>query len=165
MGDSIPTERDFLEDHGCLDARCAWENFGGLSLDEAFKKFCENPLSYGEDFMFMGEFAFAYYFPVLDRYVREAIRDFDEERLEDLMYVRDAIWFHFAECFEEVATERIRKRDLADGGCLRKQVIDLCEHVIQEAPRLCLGSRPSSGITEGGVLLVWRGLLRLAKGE
>lgn len=72
MNEQLPTERDFLEHHACLDAQAAWSNFGGLTLDEAYAKFCDGPEIYLEDFMFMGEGAFGYYFPVLDRFVREA---------------------------------------------------------------------------------------------
>ena len=66
---SLPGERDFDPHEGDLDAQVAWENFGGLSLSEAFQKFQENPEIHQEDFMFMGGKAFAYYFPVLERYL------------------------------------------------------------------------------------------------
>lgn len=35
-------------------------------------KFCEHPMYYQEDFMFMGGIAFAYYFPVIETYIRNA---------------------------------------------------------------------------------------------
>ena len=69
---SRPSEADFDPYSGCLDAQCAWRNFGGLSIDEAFEKFSENPLRYQEDFMWMGGAAFKYYFPVLERYIRKS---------------------------------------------------------------------------------------------
>jgi hypothetical protein len=66
----LPSQSDF-DPIGCgLDAQCAWRNFGGLSLADAYAKFIEVPESYQEDFMFMGNRAFAYYFPVVDRYLR-----------------------------------------------------------------------------------------------
>jgi hypothetical protein len=68
----VPTEADFDPVGGCLDAQCAWGNFGGLSLDAAYRRFCEHPDLYQEDFMFMGGAAFAYYFPVIERYIRES---------------------------------------------------------------------------------------------
>ena len=40
-------------------------------MAEAYAKFCSNPIAYQEDFMFMGTGAFVYYFPVIDRYIRE----------------------------------------------------------------------------------------------
>lgn len=67
--ESLPTERDFDPLSGDLDAQCAWEHFGGLTLDEAHAKFRKNPLYYQEDFMFMGGKAFAYYFPVVEQHL------------------------------------------------------------------------------------------------
>lgn len=42
-----------------------------MSVDEAYKKFIGHPLSYQEDFTLMGGQAFAFYFPVIDQYLRE----------------------------------------------------------------------------------------------
>ncbi|HEY5792456.1 MAG TPA: hypothetical protein VIS74_04105 [Chthoniobacterales bacterium] len=67
----LPTERDFDPHQGDLDAQWAWKNFGGLSLNQAYGKFLSRPEIYQEDFMFMGIRAFDYYFPVIDRYLRE----------------------------------------------------------------------------------------------
>lgn len=75
---SLPTERDFDPLDGDLDAQHAWRNFGGLTLEEAITKFREAPENHQEDFMFMGGRAFAYYFPVVERFLRE-----------DLAYVGD----------------------------------------------------------------------------
>ncbi|MBL8820867.1 MAG: hypothetical protein JNL96_20010 [Planctomycetaceae bacterium] len=72
----LPTEADFDPYGGDLDAQCAWRNFGGLTLDEATNKFRERPEIYQEDFMFMGGKAFAFYFPVVEAY----LRNFPEER-------------------------------------------------------------------------------------
>ena len=66
---ALPTKADF-DPWGDLDAQWAWRNFGGLTLDEAHARFRENPLNYQEDFMFMGPRAFAYYFPVIEQYLR-----------------------------------------------------------------------------------------------
>jgi hypothetical protein len=71
----LPTERDFDPHIGDLDAQCAWKNFGGLSLKQAFELFITRPEIYQEDFMFMGCRAFDYYFPVVDRYLRETQRN------------------------------------------------------------------------------------------
>lgn len=66
----LPSQSDF-DPVGCdLDAQSAWNNFGGLTMAEAYEKFLTVPESYQEDFMFMGSRAFAYYFPVVDRYLR-----------------------------------------------------------------------------------------------
>lgn len=73
MPAELPNETDFDPYHGDLDAQCAWKNFGGLTLDEAFARFEECPETYQEDFMFMGGKAFAFYFPVIDRFLRRTI--------------------------------------------------------------------------------------------
>jgi hypothetical protein len=78
----LPTERDFDPWSGDLDAQCAWRNFGGLRIDQAEAKFRENPQCYQEDFMFMGGKAFAYYFPVIEDYLRavpDVVSDDDHE--------------------------------------------------------------------------------------
>ena len=67
----LPTGVDFDPWDGCLDAQCALKNFGGMSLDQAYELFMSCPEIHQEDFMFMGWVAFAYYLPVIDRYLRE----------------------------------------------------------------------------------------------
>jgi hypothetical protein len=71
----LPSQKDFDPWGGHLDAQSAWQNFGGLDLDAAYRRFIENPSYYQEDFMFMGPRAFAFYFPVVDRYLREVRND------------------------------------------------------------------------------------------
>jgi hypothetical protein len=65
----IPTETEFDTYGGGQDAQCAWKNFGGLSVDSAYRKFLELPEVYQEDFMFMGWVAFEFYFPVIEKYL------------------------------------------------------------------------------------------------
>jgi hypothetical protein len=74
----LPTEGDFDPYGGDLDAQCAWRNFGGLTLDEATNKFRERPEIYQEDFMFMGGRAFAFYFPVIESYLRDVQDENDD---------------------------------------------------------------------------------------
>lgn len=74
---NVPTEADFDPYDGCLDCQHAWRTFGGMSIEEAFQKFIEHPSFHQEDFMFMGGRAFVYYFPVLDRYLRDFRADED----------------------------------------------------------------------------------------
>jgi hypothetical protein len=69
---SLPSEADFDPFGGDLDAQGARRNFGGLTLGEAYAKFCEAPERLQEDFMFMGWRAFHFYFPVIDEYLRTA---------------------------------------------------------------------------------------------
>ena len=71
----LPSRQDFDPHGGDLDAKAAWQNFRGLGLDEAYEKFRSAPEVYQEDFMFMGTRAFAYYFPVIDRYLRTVTLD------------------------------------------------------------------------------------------
>lgn len=73
MTSNLPSERDFDPYVGDLDAQCAWLNFGGLNLEEATQRFRERPEIYHEDFMHMGGRAFDYYYPVIDRFLRETI--------------------------------------------------------------------------------------------
>ena len=78
----LPSERDFDPYVGDLDAQHAWKQFGGLTLEQARSKFLENPMFYQEDFMFMGGKAFAYYFPVIEDYLKsvpEGTNDHDHE--------------------------------------------------------------------------------------
>jgi hypothetical protein len=77
--DLLPVLIDFdPSGEGNLDAESAWRNFGGLSLEEAHSKFREFPRSYQEDFMFMGGRAFAFYYPVIEDYLRELPSQGDE---------------------------------------------------------------------------------------
>jgi hypothetical protein len=87
---SLPTEQDFDPWGGDLDAQCAWRNFGGLAIDRAKAKFRENPLLYQEDFMFMGTKAFAYYFPVIEEYLRTIPDGIRDER--SLLVSRSRVW-------------------------------------------------------------------------
>jgi hypothetical protein len=72
LSDQRPSKADFDPAKGDLDALSAWEHFGGLSRKAAYKKFCELPGYYQEDFAFMGGVAFIYYFPVIERYIFES---------------------------------------------------------------------------------------------
>ncbi|MEM9646820.1 MAG: hypothetical protein AAF989_17650, partial [Planctomycetota bacterium] len=73
MMSQLPSEHDFDPHQGDLDAQYAWKHFGALTLEEAFRRFRENPEIYQEDFMHMGGRAFAFYFPVLDCFLRETV--------------------------------------------------------------------------------------------
>lgn len=82
MTDSLPSEPDFDPCGNGLDEQSAWRNFGGLTLDEANKRFRECPEAYQEDFMWMGGRAFAFYFPVIDSFLREttAVDEYDDRQ-------------------------------------------------------------------------------------
>ncbi len=67
-GIPLPSREDF--GFG-LDQTAAWRNFGNVTLTDAYARFLESPEHYQEDFMWMDSPAFAYYFPVIDKYLRE----------------------------------------------------------------------------------------------
>ena len=80
--DLLPTEEDFGPWLGHLDVQVAWKRFGGLTIDEATALFRENPVVFQESFMYMGGKAFAYYFPVIENYLKsvpDADHDWDHE--------------------------------------------------------------------------------------
>jgi hypothetical protein len=78
----LPSATDFFTEGGDLDAEYAWKHFGGLTLEQAYRKFMESPDYYQEDFMFMFPKAFEYYFPVLDRYLR-TVSEEEEDAMGD----------------------------------------------------------------------------------
>lgn len=101
----LPGEREFDPQEGDLDAQVAWENFGGLNLQEAYRKFEQRPDVYQEDFMFMGGKAFAYYFPVLERYlmVTPVWREDEETQWCQILGLGSAIQVQFTgDCLPEV---------------------------------------------------------------
>ncbi len=124
--DSRPKESEFDPYGGCLDAQCAWKDFGGLSVAEAYTKFCEQPEYYQEDFMFMGGVAFSYYYPVIERYIRESRADADND------YEVEAMWI-LAHCinqqFDDSNTRPIES--------LRTQILDLVVHVRNNLSQYC----------------------------
>ena len=79
----LPTKEDFNPwGPDNLDAEHAWQCFGNLTLDEAHARFCECPELYHEDFMFMGGKAYAFYFPVIERFLYEVteVADVPDDR-------------------------------------------------------------------------------------
>ncbi|WP_417378756.1 hypothetical protein [Gimesia sp.] len=102
---ALPGERDFDPDEGDLDARVAWDHFGGLTLAEAYRAFQDHSEEYAEDFKYMGGKAFAYYFPVLERYLLVTPVWREEEGVEwcQILGLGAAIQFQFTQdCLTEV---------------------------------------------------------------
>jgi len=124
--DLRPKESDFDPDGGYPDAQFAWKNFGGLSVADAYTKFCERPGYYQEDFMFMGGVAFSYYFPVIERYIRDSRADADND------YEVDAIWI-LAHCtigqFDDSNTRPVES--------LRPRILALIIHVRGNLSQYC----------------------------
>lgn len=138
--DDIPTKKDFDPFNGDLDAMCAWEHFGGLTRLQAFNKFCEYPDYYQEDFMFMGEVAFVFYFPIIERYILESHIDNDDDSEVD------AIWI-LAHCIKNQFEYSDTVRHL------RQRCLDLTNHVRSNLPRYCTDLAEQQRIDDA-----WHGL-------
>jgi hypothetical protein len=112
----LPTIEDFTSDpENDLDGEFAWRQFGGLTVDEAYDKFCERPDLRPEDFMAMGDAAFVFYFPVIDRYMRQK----EPQEEFDL-----AAHFLASAISEHVSQRRALVRRVYG------QIIDLCNFVL-----------------------------------
>jgi hypothetical protein len=138
---SLPTERDFDPWGGDLDAQCAWRNFGGLTIDQARTKFCENPLYYQEDFMFMGGKAFAYYFPIIEQYLRAVPDASDDDDHES--------WI-LAKCIQNQFT----RDDCAHVRHLAERALDLAEFVCQNIHRFGIDNNQRQSVANAWAELV-----------
>ncbi len=120
MVTKLPIERDFDPYGGGLDEQCAWKNFGGLTLDEAYLKFESAPEVYQEDFMFMGGKAFAFYFPVIDRFLRRTIELPEDECGDRQSWILPQCIF--------AQFDGANRRYVAP---LKRSVVDLCDFMLQ----------------------------------
>lgn len=116
----LPNETDFDPYHCNLDAQCAWKNFGGLTLDEAFARFEKCPEAYQEDFMFMGGKAFAFYYPIIDRFLRRTIELPEDQR-------RDRQSWILPQCIKN----QFEARELCHLQPLRPSVLSLCDFMLK----------------------------------
>jgi hypothetical protein len=111
-----------------------------IFLDEAYARFCERPEYYHEDFMFMGGIAFAYYFPVIEKYVRNA-PDTDSLGGERETWI-------LVRCIQNQFTDDTfpHVRHLADRGAQRGRV----RLLIGPVPVMCLheGFLPRQGFLD-----------------
>lgn len=64
-----PPSKAAFGDPADFDVRRAWKSLGGLSLDDAFNKFAQNPFGQVDYFRWIAPAAFIFYFPVVLRYV------------------------------------------------------------------------------------------------
>lgn len=133
-GEWLPVEHDFSP-FGDLDSQEAWKNFGGLTLARAAEKFRENPLRYQEDFMFMGGRAFAYYYPVIEDYVREFLISSTDVPYE-LWILAHCIRFQFKE------------KDNSHVIHLAEKVANLCEYVDSNIDRIDFDEKVSKMVVE-----------------
>ncbi len=145
MSTRLPSKEDFVP-YGTLDELRAWENFGGLSLDEAHDKLCENPLYYQEDFMWMGIQAFAFYFPAVDRFVRDWLAVANDETLGQLEII--------VECISMQVSEEGHLLPITLTGDIRS----LAETVIHKFGR-CDGFDPSQLSPRQAFVIEWQHLL------
>jgi len=114
----LPTEQHFDPYDGDLDAQYAWKNFGGLTLDEAKAKFRLHPEFYQEDFMSMGGKAFAYYYPVIETYLRETPLVAPEDRDDRETWILPQCIKHQFQGWNEPYVRH-----------LKQDVLDLCRFV------------------------------------
>jgi len=122
----LPGMEDFVPSDLCFDKLEAWKNFGKLTRTGAFDKFCSLPEVYQEDFMWMGGIAFAFYFPVIERYVFQAHVDNDENGEVE------AIWI-LAHCIkQQLHSDHVRgNSDLTD------RILVLIEHIRSNLSKFC----------------------------
>jgi hypothetical protein len=135
----LPSVEDFDPWGGDLDARHAWKSFGGLSLAQAHELF-----HYQEDFMFMGPKTFAYYFPVIDRYLREV---HGEDSGDDC-----CAWI----LGNAIAKQLEEAPDLAIQA-IAEEAVDLASHVIGNP-----GRYTPDGQMQERVLREWSNVARVA---
>ena len=119
----VPSRSDFDENISSadLDAEYAWKNFGSLTLPQAYVRFCERPDVYQEDFMFMGARAFAFYFPVVERFLFEfrARDEFDDGQAWILACgIKEQLESKFADAVTHLAprVKKLADHVLADLG-------------------------------------------------
>ena len=74
----LPTEVDFDPTARDPDARWAWVNLGGLTIEQAARKLQERSDIFPEAFMCMSGKAFVYYFPAIESHLHTVPAD-DEE--------------------------------------------------------------------------------------
>jgi hypothetical protein len=105
----LPGQADFDPFGGCIDALSAWDDFGGLTRSEGFEKFCSSPDSYHEGFMWMGGRAFAFYFPIIERYVFQTHIADDEDEVDAIWILAHCISLHLdPDSHDDIKTVRDR---------------------------------------------------------
>jgi hypothetical protein len=103
------------------DQFCAWKNLGGKTLEEVCEMMLSNPLTYQEDFMWMGAPAFKFYFPAIDRYLR-SLPVATEDDSTEARILSACIQMHF-DCHEDMRG-------------IHEQVISLCDYVTSHSENM-----------------------------
>ena len=129
----LPKQKDFDPYEECLDAQCAWKNFGGLSIEEAYAKFCENPSYYQEDFMLMDWKGFVYYLSVIERFLKEAEPEDEYDDCE--------AWI--LGCAVESQVEEHKKKIAED---MDNRLKSLCDSVLARFERMSIGEKDKKRI-------------------
>ena len=88
MSNGIPSFADFSPTQGeNLDEKLAVEHFLGKSASQAESLFRENAIYYAGDLMWMGDKAFAFYFPAYSRFLESSHANGDADALNSLASV------------------------------------------------------------------------------
>lgn len=136
----LPRHRDFDPYDGDLDCRWAWDQFGGMTLEDAYHKFTTRPETYQEAFMFMGPRAFRYYFPILEEYL-ENVRAEDE----------------FTDCSAQIIAHCIMAQLREDGKKMEDELLrrigDLCRFVRSNLGNYALNANDRKAIGKAWAML------------
>ena len=62
----IPTAKEINPYPGDLDGEWAVKNWFGKTIEDGISMYMKSPGSYNEDFMYLGEVAFNYYFDAIN---------------------------------------------------------------------------------------------------
>ena len=113
----LPSLKDFVpwaaDPRDAPDAFDAWKRFGGKTVKDVGDSFC--PDFDLEPFMWMGERAFKFYFPVIDFYLRSGGPLEDDYLRQPAEFAANCIQMHF-DCHEDMTG-------------LHEPILSLCDHV------------------------------------
>jgi hypothetical protein len=112
--------RDISPTNGLdLDEKCAADHFFGLTIDQAFDTFAGHPEYYLADFLYMGDKAFGYYFPIVIKHIFKDVQFWIEQYPQlDLLL--------------EIIKGR---RGPIDGYKLDHRIVDALDEIMNKAPK------------------------------
>ena len=129
---SLPSREDFGGDHP--DIEWAWRECGGKSLEEAYEYFREAPDSLQESFMWMEERAFRFYYPTVDRYLRNVSPPEEEWDCWPAGILAKCIQTHF-DCHQDMTG-------------LHQSILSLCDFVCSNLNHFSLEDSEQTEIRE-----------------